>query len=444
MTHWRTLSTLLSEGCPAAQVMSIADGQGISLARFRDDVAAASRRLSGCRRGALVCQDSYRFAVGLFGLFQAGADVLLPANAQPGTLQALTGEWDRLVDDGLLAGDDTPAETPARPWRPLDADRTRITFFTSGSTGTPKAIQRTLGMLEREIAVLERMWGPRIGHGPVLATVSHQHLYGLTFKLLWPLAAGRPFFAGTHELWETLLADLPEGACVISSPAHLGRLGGLAPLAAHRRPVAVFSAGAPLSRSAAMDAEAILGHLPIEIFGSTETGAFASRRQRAGDETWTAFPGANIGVDDDGCLTLETPYTTGWVGTADRIQIVAQGFRFLGRADRIAKIEGKRISLTEVERILQALPWIDTAAAVVLPGDTPRLAAAATLTEAGRDRLAQLGRFRFGRMLRQEMAATSDPAGRPRLWRFVEALPLRAMGKRVDTDILALFTQVPP
>jgi hypothetical protein len=60
-------------------------------------------------------------------------------------------------------------------------------------------------------------------------------------------------------------------------------------------------------------------------------------------------------------------------------------------------------------------------------------------SDEGRARLAALGKFRFGRLLRAGLADKLEPASTPRLWRFVEALPSAELGKRRDGDILKLF-----
>ncbi|HEY1723642.1 MAG TPA: AMP-binding protein [Magnetospirillaceae bacterium] len=437
---WRSLSRLLIE--PRADDVAVAlrpDGV-VPFARFRADVAAAVAQLEGCRNAAVLCQDSYAFAVGFFAAFHAGADVVLPPNGLPATLDRLSGSFDRLIDDafvGRLNG--RAAELHA-----IDAERAQIVFFTSGSTGNPKRVARSLGMLEREVATFDGMWRETLGDGPVFATVTHQHLYGLSFKVLWSLAAGRAIDTVTREIWENLLGVMPPRAVLISSPAHLSRLAGFDPLPSAAQHAAIFTAGAPLTAAAAADVRRILGTEPIEIFGSTETGAVATRRQINGDEPWSLLPGVLLRTDDEQRVSISSPYVHDWVATGDRVESVGDGFRFIGRADRVAKIEGRRISLADVEAALVALPWVETAAVVVLPGERTRVAAAAVLTAEGRARLDQMGPFRFSRLLRRELSAVQESAGLPKSWRFVAALPERAMGKRNDSDVAALFAAGAP
>ena len=51
----------------------------------------------------------------------------------------------------------------------------------------------------------------------VLGTVTHQHIFGLTFRVIWPLLAGRRVFGTVHFAWETLLPNCPRKPA--SSPA---------------------------------------------------------------------------------------------------------------------------------------------------------------------------------------------------------------------------------
>ncbi len=419
---------------PETDMVAFGDGPPLSHAAFRRQVSGLAQTLRGCDVATLACRDSAAFAIGLVALLRAGTRVLLPPNGLPATLATLPGGPGRLVDDAAVWAAAPSDQPPPAP--PADA---AVTFFTSGSSGAPKCISRRLVELEREAALLEGLWGGVLGGAPVLALVGHQHLYGLTFKILWPLAAGRPFDRRTPAVWESLLQDLPDQAALVVSPAHLGRMGGLSALPAARSPAAVFTAGAPLAAADARQAAALLGAPPIEIFGSTETGAVATRRQTLGDEDWTLLPGHRLLQSDDGRLRLYSPYSQAEVETADRIEPRPGGFRFLGRADRIAKVAGKRVALTEVEQALAALPWLAEAAALQL--DDGALAAVAVPSPAGAERLAALGAFRFSRLLRRDLAGRLDTAALPKRWRFPDALPFHPLGKNIGAALAALFTE---
>lgn len=444
------LSALLPAGRAADHRIAERAGESLSFARLREDVATNAARLvaRGLRRGLLVSEDGYWFLVGLLALLQAGAEIVLPPNAQPGTLAALRDAADSVVADRALDGCDNAVVLAAADvsyratLRALDPAVCRLTFYTSGSTGERKRIDKTLAQLEREIAVLDSLWGALLGDSRVLRMVSHQHIFGLTFGILWPVAAGRAFAAESLIAWESLLARLGPPTALIVSPAQLSRLGGLDAVAPTRRPSAVITAGAPLAHAAAQEAEALLGALPIEIFGSTETGAFAWRRQDRAEVPWRALPGIALARSADGTLALRSPFlATGDLHrTADIVALVDGGFVFEGRADRIVKIEGKRVGLAEIERDLTRLPFVSDAATVALGGDRTTLAAAVVLAPEGQRALATLGKFRFERLLRRALGATQEPAALPRRWRFVDTLPVDAMGKRQMQAIERLLT----
>lgn len=423
------LSALLAGG--RDHPLALRGGAVRTLGQFRADVAACAAGLAGCRRVGVSCADTYRFAVALFAAFQAGAEAVLPPGPQPAVLAGLSAAWDVLLGDADIAeGEDSVDELPA-------ADG-RLVFFTSGSTGAPKRVERRLEAFDAEVAALDRRWGERAG-APVMATVPHQHVYGLTFAVLWPLASARPFAARSHAVWETLLAELRPGAALVTSPAHLGRLAGLTAAAC---PQMILSAGAPLPHAVAVEAARLFGTAVTEILGSTETGAIATRVQQRPQTPWTALPGAEIRRDDDGGLAVRAPWVADWHRTGDLIAADGDGFHLLGRSDRVTKIEGKRVGLAAVEQALLALDEVVAAAVVPLTGDgRDALGAAVVLTAGGRAALEALGRFRFGRHLAFALADRLEPVARPRRWRFVAALPETALGKRPLAAIAALFAE---
>jgi hypothetical protein len=445
------LSRLLLERRPPATLVAESGATTIDFARFRADVVANTRRLRqvGCRRGLLVTHDSYWGAVGLFALMHAGAEVVMPQNAQRGTLAAISEVWDALVCDRPLdiggpalvlaaggpgADDILTALDPSLP----------LSFFTSGSTGAPKRVVKTLAHLEREAEAVDAVLGSIVPPAArVRSTVTHQHVYGLTFRLCWPLSTGRPFAGVASEYWETTFAALDAGSALITSPAHLTRLEGIPPLPPTRRPSLVLSAGAPLAEQAAQLAAAVFGVPITEIFGSTETGAIAWRCRDQSDAAWQPLPSVAVDSAEDGRLHVRAPHVPGGehIG-ADLIDMAANGhFRFRGRNDSIVKIEGQRISLPELEERLRSLAWIAEAAVVALDAPVTQLAAAVVPSAAGAAILAEIGAYRFGRQLRQALAETQEPAGLPRRWRFVDALPSATLGKRRTSDLARLFEE---
>lgn len=445
------LPALLGEEFAGTEPVALCNGMPMTRARWRGDIRhnAARFERSGVRRALLCCEDAYQFLVGLVALLAIGADIVLPPNLQSGTIAALANDFDALVTDGrALGGVRTlaleSAEPSAAPLR-LDPARSRIDFFTSGSTGATKRVTKSWDLLEREAAMLERAWGERIGGATIFGTVTHQHIFGLAFRVVWPLLTSRIFAGGAYFAWETLLAELPPRAVIISSPAHLTRLAGLSPLPAPLRPRLLFTAGAPLPAAAARECEMIFGAPPIEIFGSTETGAFA---WRCGVEptAWWPLPGVELSCGDAGLLRVRSPALPdgSCCDLADRVSLTDDGgFRFEGRADRIVKIEGKRISLDRLEQDLVCVAGVDGAAVMPLGEERLTLGAIVALNEEGRAELARLGKFRFERRLRQALAATQDQAGLPRRWRFVDKMPVDGMGKRRIADLAALLEAAP-
>jgi len=432
------LSNLLIEGHPADYPVAIRHRQLVAFKQFKADVTDAAARFKDYRKTALVCHDSYNFMVGFFGLLHAGATVVLPPNNTAESLNLLKDEFDSLVNDAVVEDNKSKAAILTQ----IDPARLSLLFLTSGTTGTPKKISKSLEMLEKEILTLNALWGNKSGGGPIFSTVSHQHIYGLTFKLLWPLMTGRPFISEMYDLWENLLNELVPNAVIISSPAHLSRLGGLDAISPEQRPQQIFSAGAPLSLEASQQTKQIFGCYPTEIFGSTETGAIATRSQTSNYMPWKLLPGITMRSDDEGRLAVCSPFIGDeWLETSDIVEAVADGFHYYGRADRIAKIEGKRISLVQIEQSLTQLSFIKAAAVIVINEKQDRLGAAIVLNEEGIKNLNELGNFRFGRLLRNNLAKIHEAAAIPRLWRFVKELPVQGLGKRRDADIRALFSE---
>lgn len=299
-------------------------------------------------------------------------------------------------------------------------------------------------------------------HVQVLSTVAHHHIYGLLFRILWPLAAGRTM--GTHlaHYPEDLVQPLQQAprSLLVSSPAMLGRLPThLDWSQAMERLGGVFSSGGPLAESASQHTLQLLGHSPTEVFGSSETGGIAWRRRAEHGESWQALPGVELRLSDSGLLAVRSrhlPDAQLWWETADRALPGTDGLGFVlqGRADRIVKIAEKRVSLTAMERVLETHGDVRQARAVVLEqplgvsgmagGAPQRVGMVVELSEAGWQALQQQGRRGMGQALRLLLQPCVDRVALPRHWRYVERMPMNAQGKTTHHSLLTLFNPVIP
>ena len=169
--------------------------------------------------------------------------------------------------------------------------------------------------LEDEVATLEARFGAALGPGTrMLATAAPQHLYGLLFRVLWPLAAGRPFLRTPLLHPEELVPTMDEGDFALAStPLALRRLAERAELTSRAAQCrAVFSSGGPLEAGVARRVADALGAPPYEVYGSTETGGIAVRQQWAGDEAWQPLPGVTTALDPETeRLVVTSPFVSG-------------------------------------------------------------------------------------------------------------------------------------
>lgn len=96
----------------------------------------------------------------------------------------------------------------ANSWAPLPTiDDTRVVeLFTSGSTGTPRRVIKPIASLDREASLLADRFGQCLTGCSVVASVVPQHLYGLTFRIVLPMAMGLPLHAAMLYYAEQLAA----------------------------------------------------------------------------------------------------------------------------------------------------------------------------------------------------------------------------------------------
>jgi acyl-CoA synthetase (AMP-forming)/AMP-acid ligase II len=453
----RSLADVFDGRRAPSDPFAVAAGQTISFDRFARTVAAVDSvvRQVGPGRWLLTATGTWGFAAGFFGLLRANCSVVIPPNGAAGTVERFYSEVDGVLTDGpsgLLPGPRTcciPEPGERYPdISPLEDGV--VEFWTSGSTGGAKCVGKRLSQLDAEVAMLQETFGRYVADGPVFGTVPHSHIYGCLFRLLWPLATGRPFVteqcADPAQFQSSVISS--PAAALVSSPTLLARLPELVDLDRFK-PIAsaVFSSGGPMG---AADARAWRRWIPagvIEVYGSTETGGIAWRIQseEPSSTDWTPFRDVAIAFEPDGALRIESLRAGAEpVRVEDAGVPVAGGrFRLLGRLDRTVKLGEKRVSLPELELEIEAHPSVSKAAVVTLGGSRTTLGAAVVLAERaavgdGRERHAMI------RGLRRHLALRFESVAIPRHWVFVGELPYDGRGKLLAESVAALFALPDP
>lgn len=402
---------------------------------------AAGLQARGVRQMAVHLEDAADLAVALLGAWRAGVSVLLPSDLQPQTRQRWSGEVDLWLSDQPDDAHLSDFRHPPLSAAALDLDHCQLSLCTSGSSGEPKRIEKNLRQLANEVEALEQLWGADLGPACIIGSVATQHIYGLLFRVLWPLCAGRPFVRRQLAFPEDLQRASREHPAFawVASPALLKRMGDNLDWPALGSVRRVFSSGGALPVEAAQSLQERLGQWPTEIFGSSETGGIAWRQ---GAELWRPFADVTLTQDSEGALLIASPYLPGGhvEQTADSARIAVDGrFELLGRLDRIVKLEEKRISLPMLEQALMAHEWVVEARLGVVQENRASLGALLVLSEAGLHVLRNQGRRSLTEQLRQHLSRHCEALALPRRWRLLRQLPLNTQGKLPQADVDALL-----
>ncbi|WP_343595579.1 AMP-binding protein [Acinetobacter sp.] len=416
--------------------------QSISFAEFWQDVATQAQAMVRLPEPAFALweQDSYEFLVLLFALLFAKKRVILP----PSQVQQLQQQFAE-QGIGFIQRQQIKIAPLQQTLSVTDTllKESEVVFFTSGSTGVPKQIRRSLQQLLCEVQGLAHSF--KLPQKIVaIATVSHQHIYGLLFKVLLPLATGRSFYREQLIYPEYVvqlqqrLANIAYPNYVITSPALLKRWSDDIELQAC---FALYSSGGKLEQGA----RANINVTVTEIFGSSETGGIAYRS--ADDALWQPFSDVEIQSDAEQQLSMRSPHAcdTDWVQTGDRVVVLhpenlQSPFQLLGRIDRIVKLEEKRLSLDEIEQKIQQLESILHCHVLLIQHDQRQLlVCVAVLNLAALQQLKQQGKHAFVTQLKQQLQPILERIAIPRQWRFLSQLPLNSQSKLNKQDLIDLF-----
>lgn len=246
---------------------------------------------------------------------------------------------------------------------------TAAIFFTSGTTGEPTGALKSRKNITKELEVLKNLFAP-YSFERVIVTVPLIHIYGFLAGVMLPLALDADVVLKEeflpHELIE--LAEDKKTLC-ITNPVFLKVLNKLK-IEGDYAHITFLSSTGKLDADIAKSLNEKIGCTIYQLFGSTETGGIAYKIND--EELWRPLEGVVIDQVENK-LSVDSPFISEFIieehltkvekpfVTTDIIKIEDGCFRLLGRASEIIKISGKRISILEVETLLERSDMIEEA-----------------------------------------------------------------------------------
>lgn len=338
---------------------------------FVSDVACLADSLPDRPHILNLLSSRYEFLVGLAAAMLRRQVTLLPQSRAPETLRRIAGDYDKSY---CLTNRDEPVEgiesivLPSRtgiaspwPWKIPHIPLSQVVAiaFTSGSTGQPTPNQKTWGALVSVARATASRFGVKAENpNGVVATVPHQHMFGLEASVMLSIQhglvmhAGRPLFPADIR---TALEEIPGMSVLVTTPLHLRACLNAAVTLPRLK--MILSATSPLTRDLARQAEQHFQAPVYEIFGFAEAGSVASRRTVETDD-WQLLDGivlAQKGLD----WTIRADYLPCPVRFPDHLSVSDMGtFRVLGRAEDQVNIAGHRVSLGDLNQTLLELDGV--------------------------------------------------------------------------------------
>jgi acyl-coenzyme A synthetase/AMP-(fatty) acid ligase len=414
------------------QIIAWRNGAGIAAGQF---LACAEFLAAALPAGSLIlnlCEDRYRFMVGLAAALIAGRTTLLPPNRTERMLAQMAA-----AHPGCAALADEPiteARFPVMPFPERAEESGRVSrvpsiagdqlaaiVYTSGSTGepkpNPKRWEKLVAGAHAERAALGLAADASCNF---LGTVPPQHMYGLESTVVMPMVIGGAIHPARPLLpldVKRALDSLPAPRVLVTTPIHIHACltseVSMAPLEL------VVSAAAPLAPDMAAHTERRMHARVVELYGSSETGVVAARRPTASPAFRTML---DIRLERDGGVWMFAGgHVPGRIAVSDLLRKISDTeFLLEGRATDMINIAGKRTSLGDLNHKLLEIPGVRDGvfhARESSDGHVVRLVAFVVAPE-----------LSTGKVL-AALRRSVDPAFLPRPLVKVDQLPRAATGK---------------
>ncbi len=235
-------------------------------------------------------------------------------------------------------------------------------FFTSGTTGIPTGAIKSEQNIQSELDALKTLFKDE-AFERVIVTVPFIHIYGFLAGVMLPTYLGCEVLF-KEEYWPQDLLKLHEGkkTLIVTTPVYIKSLLRLKRAQDLNNVLFLSSTGLLLEEEVKQFQEKYNSRI-FQLFGSTETGGIAIKKGIS--HLWTPLNGVNISQNSEGVMVVDSPYLSTHLleekirilphshTTTDIIELEGDGFVLMGRLNEILKISGKRISILELETLLE-------------------------------------------------------------------------------------------
>jgi len=427
----------------------IISGSGaLSQCQFLDSVYACAAVLPDQAYVILLANRRSDFLVSFCAAILRGQTVLLPLNDTDGAVAELVAQYpdcyaisssQRALPIDCLnlqsidcsaarsASSSEAVHIPAVP-----ANHVAAILQTSGSTGHPQSHAKTWADLVAGARRLQARLSIT-ATDTLVTTVPAQHMFGLETSVLLPLQSGaalideQPLFPADVA---AALSCAKDNASLITTPLHLS-----ACVRANQQWPSfrqVICSTAYLDPQLAGQCRKLMQVEVSEIYGSTETGAVATREAN-NEAPWTCLDGLTVN-ELNGCCVVMDEAADSSIRIADQLDVIdGSSFRLLGRSADMLKIAGKRMSMADLNVRLNRIDGVQDGVFFATPetsNEVTRLSAV-VVTDDGTDP-----------DIRAALAQQLDQVFLPRKIYYVASIPRSATGKLSDRALQSLITQL--
>lgn len=295
-------------------------------------------KANNIKRTQIFLSDMHEFKIAFFGA--------LAANTKPELLR------DNRFEDGFFGIDDEKFTQICKNFSKLENNKINLDgseiFYlkTSGSTGKPKNIEKSLLDMVLEAKHLASALNLS-KKDEFLASVSHQNMFGLTFKFFVPLNLCAKSDKKEFNYPEIILEENLENKILISSPTVLNALCQHKNANKIKKLKMIISAGAKLPQTLRSELNKITNAVIVDIYGSSETGVIGANIGKRLEK----FLPVNLETGENNELIITSPWCKRFVSN-DSAELNGDEIVLHGRLDRIIKFSENRVNLDAIEEKL--------------------------------------------------------------------------------------------